>query len=347
MARAAMMGMLLFAVLATSSVQAAGAPREPRWASELHTRVEEAARDFDGELSLYVLDVESGDAYAYNADTPTYLSSAIKIAVMLEVLYQVDQRRLSPEEQLEFGADDIRDGMHRLGSTRPGARLSIATLLEYMMRDSDNAAADLLIRRIGVENVKAQLVSRGVQTGPVSSLLDERLRIYSQLDPKARDLSPEQVRALGNEDSLGARARFLSGLLGHTPAWTGQELDQAFGAYYAEHVNSAPMREMGRLLAQVARCEGLSPESCTHALTLMRGCHTGRGRIAAGIPSTASWAHKTGTQHRRACDLGILYLQPERPIVIAACTRNFWHVSDAEQLFARLGRIISSALDDR
>lgn len=339
-----MMGMLLFAALATSSVEAAG---ELRWTSELHTRVEEAARGFDGELSLYVLDVESGDSYAYNADTPTYLSSAIKIAVMLEVLHQVDQGRLSLDEQLEFGAGDIRDGMHRLGSTRLGVRLSIAMLLEYMMRDSDNAAADLLIGRISVENVKAQLVSRGIQTGPVSSLLEERLRIYSKLDPKARDLSPEQVRVLGNQDSLGARARFLSGLLGHTPAWTGQELDQAFGAYYAEHVNSAPMREMGRLLAQVVRCEGLSPESCTRALTLMRGCHTGRGRIAAGLPATAKWAHKTGTQHRRACDLGILYLQPDHPIVVAACTRNFWHVSDAERLFARLGRIISSSLADR
>jgi beta-lactamase class A len=75
----------------------------------------------------------------------------------------------------------------------------------------------------------------------------------------------------------------------------------------------------------------------------MRGCHTGRGRIAAGLPKTATWEHKTGTQHRRACDLGILYLQPDHPIVIAACTRNFWHVSDAEQLFSRLGRILSTA----
>jgi beta-lactamase class A len=107
------------------------------------------------------------------------------------------------------------------------------------------------------------------------------------------------------------------------------------------------MREMGRLLAQVARCEGLSAESCSRAHALMRECRTGRGRILAGLPETAAWAHKTGTQHRRACDLGILYLQPERPIVVAACTRGFWHVSDAERLFARLGRIISDTVEDR
>ncbi|WP_224247337.1 serine hydrolase [Hyalangium gracile] len=345
MARVAVAGALLFAVLATSSAVAGGELPEARWTSEVHALVEAAARDFDGELSLYVLDVESGDAYGYDADTPSYLSSAIKIAVMLEVLHQADQRKLSWDEELEFGPGDIRDGMHRLGSARTGERFSIATLLEYMMGDSDNAAADLLIRRVGVENVKARLVARGVQTGPVSSLLDERLSIYAKLDPRARDFSPEQIRALGQHDSLGSRARYLSTLLGHAPAWTGRELDRAFSAYYAEQVNSASMREMGRLLAQLARCEGLSAASCTRAHELMRGCHTGRGRIAAGIPKTATWAHKTGTQHRRACDMGLLYLEPDRPIVIAACTRNFWHVSDAERLFARLGRIISTAVD--
>jgi len=333
--------LLLFVALASPSVEALGERPTLAWTSGLHALVEEAARNFDGELSLYVLDVESGEEYAYDADTPTYLSSAIKLAVMLEVLHQVDRKQLSWDEQLELGPDAVRDGMHRLGKTRLGERLSIATLLEYMMADSDNAAADLLIQRVGLENVKAQLAARGIRTGPVSSLLEERRRIYSKLDPRAKGLSPSQVRALGEQNSPGSQARFLSKQWKDAPAWKGRDLDRAFGAYYAEHVNSASMREMGRLLGQVARCEGLSAESCSRAHSLMRSCRTGRGRIAAGLPGTASWAHKTGTQHRRACDLGILYLQPGRPIVIAACTRNFWRVADAEQLFARLGQIIS------
>jgi beta-lactamase class A len=329
--------------LAAPAAEALGERPLSSWTSELHKLVEGAARDFDGELSLYVLDVESGDAYAYDADTPTYLSSAIKLAVMLEVLHQVELQKLTWDEKLEFRPDAIRDGMHRLGSVRPGERLSIETLLEYMMADSDNAAADLLIARVGLENVKSQLATRGIQTGPVSSLLDERRRVYAKLEPSARGFSPQQVRSLGEHDSLGSRARFLSKMLEHSPAWTGWDLDRAFGAFYAENVNSASMRQMGRLLEQVARCEGLSAASCARAHTLMRSCRTGRGRIAAGLPPTATWAHKTGTQHRRACDMGILQLQPGRSIVIAACTRSFWRVADAERLFERLGRIISLA----
>jgi beta-lactamase class A len=334
---------LLFVALAAPSVEASRERPAAPWTAGLHTLVDEAARDFDGELSLYVLDVESGEEYAYDADRPTYLSSAIKLAVMLEVLHQVDSQQLTWDERLELGPEDVRDGMHRLGQARVGERFSIATLLEYMMVDSDNAAADLLIQRVGVERVKAQLVARGIQTGPVSSLLEERRRIYSKLDPRAKELSANQIRSLGEQASPGSRARFLTTMWEDAPAWKGRDMDRAFGAYYAENVNSASMRGMGQLLGQIARCEGLSTESCARAHELMRSCRTGQSRIAAGLPKTASWAHKTGTQHRRACDLGILHLQSGRPIVIAACTRNFWGVGEAERLFARLGQIISNA----
>jgi beta-lactamase class A len=343
MAPAAVVSLLIAAVLATPAPEALGERPVTGWLSELGPGVEEAARGFDGELSLYVLDVESGQSYAYDADTQTYLSSAIKIAVMLEVLHQVELQQLSWDEQLELRAEDLRDGMHRLGGSQPGVKLPVATLLEYMMGDSDNAAADLLIRRVGLDRIKAQLAARGIRTGPLLSLLEERQRIYGKLDPRARELAPTQIQALGQQASLASRARLLSELLEHSPGWTGRELDQAFSSFYEEKVNSASMREMGRLLAQVARCEGLSPESCTRAHHLMRGCRTGRGRIAAGLPKTAAWAHKTGTQHRRACDLGILELRPGQTIVIAACTRRFWHVADAEKLLARLGQLISTA----
>ncbi|MDC0710972.1 class A beta-lactamase-related serine hydrolase [Stigmatella sp. ncwal1] len=331
---------LLLAVLATSSAEALGTPAAPNWTVELNSLVQEAIQGFDGELSLYVLDVASGEEYAYDAERPTYLSSAIKLGVMLEVMHQVDQQQLSWEETLEFTPSTVRDGMHRLHRARPGDVLAISTLLEDMMVDSDNAAADLLIQRVGVDNVKAQLASRGVRTGPVSSLLDERRRIYAKLDPKAQNLSPAQVRALGKHDSLESRAQFLSKVMTPATAWTGKQLDQAFQAFYAENVNSASMRDMGHLLQQVVRCEGLSASSCTRAHALMRACQTGSARISAGLPETAAWAHKTGTQHRRACDMGFVSLPSGRTAVIAACTRNFWHVADAERLFAFLGASI-------
>ena len=339
---------LLVALLITLPDAARAAPPSPEqapWRSVLHEGVTTAASGFHGELALYVRDLHTGEEYAYNASVPMYLSSAIKVAVMLEVLRQVDAGTLTLQTPLLFGPEDVRDGMRPMARVPPGTRLPVATLLEYMMVHSDNAAADLLIGQVGIENVNAGLERRGVRFGPLVSLLDDRRRVYGKLAPKGAEVTPPQVQELGQRNSLGSRARTLSEVLGQSPAWTGRELESAFRSFYAEGTNSAPMREVGRLLEQVARCEGLSAASCERAQALMRSCDTGRARIRAGLPATAVWAHKTGTQHQRACDVGILELRAGQPIVVAACTRGFRRVSEAEQVLARIGRTLTLAFE--
>ncbi|NMO20976.1 serine hydrolase [Pyxidicoccus fallax] len=336
------------ALLLTLAGAASAAPTEPErtpWVSVLHEGVTAAASDFPGQLALYVRDVRTGATYEHNAEVPMYLSSAIKVAVMLEVLRQVDAGTLTLQTRLVFGPEDVRDGMRPMAKVPRGTELTVATLLEYMMVHSDNAAADMLIEQVGIDNVNADLERRDVRFGPLVTLLDDRQRIYGKLSPEGAEVTPPQVRELGRRNSLAARARTLSEVLGHSPAWSGHELEAAFRAFYAEGTNSAPMREVGRLLEQVARCEGLRPASCERAQTLMRNCDTGRSRIRAGLPDTASWAHKTGTQHQRACDVGILEFQPGRPIIVAACTRGFRRVAEAEQLLARIGSTLTQAFE--
>ena len=52
---------------------------------------------------------------------------------------------------------------------------------------------------------------------------------------------------------------------------------------------------------------------------MMLGTQTGEGRISARLPPNARIAHKTGTQYRRTCDVGLLFLPGDRPVVFAAC----------------------------
>jgi beta-lactamase class A len=225
-----------------------------------------------------------------------------------------------------------------LRSARPGARFTLAQLLELMLSASDNAAADLLIGRVGVPALQEEVRHRGLHFGPFLSLLQERQRIYGALDPRGRSLSPARVRELGTFDSLDERARQFSRMLNQAPPWTGAQLAGAFEQFYREGWNSAPIRQMGDLLEQVARCEDLSPASCARLQDLMHRCWTGARRIRAGLPKSAWWAHKTGTQYRRACDSGLLELGPAHWVVIAACARDFESVPQADAVFARIGR---------
>jgi beta-lactamase class A len=320
------------------AVAAADRP-DPSWQARLGPKVEAAARAFTGALSLFVEDVATGQTYGYDATTPTYLSSAIKVVVAVEVLSEVDEGKLSLDQEVELGPDNVIDGVGPLRQVAPGTTFTVAQLLKLMLASSDNSAADALIRLVGVDALREQLARRHIQFGLFESLLGERRDIYAKLDPAARELTGPQVHELGRFDDLDARARRFSQMMGHSPPWTGRDLERAFRAFYEDRVNSASVAEMGTLLAQVAQCTGLSTESCQRLHALMRACKTGAHRVRAGLPPDIPWGHKTGTQFARACDLGIAWLSPEHPVVIAVCAREFPTVKDAEALFARMGRL--------
>lgn len=313
----------------------------------------EASRDgADGSASVYVRDVRTGTEFGHRADTPVYLSSTLKIVVMLEVLRQVDEGRLALDGMVVFSPADVRDGVGPIGLGPSGRRFRISELLEriselleLMMDQSDNAAADLLMSLVGLESLNRLPARRGVRFGAIESLLQEKRDIYARLDEHGALLTPRQVYDLGRAVSPDARAELFSRMVGRAPPFTGHDLHRAFESYYREGANSAPLREVGALLAQVARCDGLRPDSCALAHRLMRGCRTGRARILAGLPPAAAWEHKTGTQDERACDVGIWYPAPERPVVIAVCVRDFPDVRAAERLMARVGRAVAEGAD--
>ncbi len=331
---------LLLALATTGLLAAWSTGGDERWQEPLARQVEAALASFDGELSLYVRDVATGEEYAHDAHTPTYLSSAIKVVVMLEVLRQVDTGQLRLEDRVVFGPEDVRDGVGPARRGPPGRVFTIRELLALMMDYSENAAADLLMGKVGLDRLNQLPRRRGAAFSEIDTLLGERRRIWAELDPRGALLTPRQILALGEASGPEERGRLFSRFVGRSPPFTGADVVRAFQAFYAKNVNTAPMREMGRLLEQVARCDGLSAQSCRLARDLMGACRTGKARIRAGVPRDVEWVHKTGTQERRACDVGILYPSADRPVVVAACTRDFTDVADAERLLRRVGAAV-------
>jgi beta-lactamase class A len=333
----------LLLLVAPVRAAAADGPALSPWIASLAQQVREIDRAYAGDLSLYVQDVASGEAYGYGADTPAYLSSTIKLVVALEVLRQVDAGALSRTQRVAFRAEDVRDGVGPLGPADVGTHLSVDELLERMLVRSDNAAADRLIGLVGEAQLDAEALRRGVQLGGLRSLLDERRQLYGLLHPRGLQLTGLQLRTLGRHESLAQRAEVFGALVGAGP-FGEQDLVRAFETFYASGVNAAPVSELGALLAQVARCERLGARSCARLHALMRACRTGAARIRAGLPAHVPWAHKTGTQFQRACDVGFFHVSSERPVVVVACARDFDRVREAEAAFAAVGAAVWEAL---
>ena len=311
----------------------------PTWPVALQTDVVKTARTFPGEFAIYVKDLDTGTRYEYNSATPIYLASTIKIAVMIELFRQIESKQISLEEELVYNATDIRDGAPLLSFLRIGTPVSIQILLEAMIQQSDNAATDILIRHIGLDNVNRGLVKEGLfGFGPITTLLDVRRLMYQHLDPGTVDLTPQQIFALGIARPLDARLLMLTEILDRPPqSFSKLDWNRAFESYYELGYNTGPLEAMGTLLEALERGKIVNAARSRQMIEVMLGTQTGPRRMRSGFPPGTLVAHKTGTQYKRICDVGIFYMTTNRPIVFAACVKG-GRKRQAEDVISRIAR---------
>lgn len=308
-----------------------------RWPVELQGAVTDAARRFPGTFALYVKDVASGVAYTYNASTPMYLASGVKLPVLVAVYDQLGRGKLRMDDELVYRGKNIRDGAPVFSYFEPGDAVPLSVAVDAMIQHSDNAATDLILQRIGLKAVPKTLKAQGLTGfGPITSLLDVRRLVYARLDKRSSKLRPTDIFQIQLTKPFDARVRALSEAMGYAPDhFSRKQYVRAYWSYYATGYNSASMVAMGNLLEKLARQKLVSRDASQAMLRTMLGTRTGAHRAAAGLPKGTPWAHKTGTQFARTCDFGIFYLGKRRPIVFAISVEG-GRRSQAEALIAKL-----------
>lgn len=119
-------------------------------------------------------------------------------------------------------------------------------------------------------------------------------------------------------------------------------IPDAFERYYQRKLNSGSLEAMGVMLEKLAKGEYLNETNTEILLDIMKSVTTGTRCIQAGLPDGAEFAHKTGTQIGRSCNMGIVYLNDKDPVVVAACAENYRELREAEEMFEKVGNIVSN-----
>jgi beta-lactamase class A len=147
-------------------------PRDPGsdvlW-KKLETRVGEIASRLDGVMGVVIVDLTDGRILLHNADRVFPAASSIKIAILLE-LYRQDQEaraeakgRARLDDGYTFDPKDLVEDSQVMAGLTPGVtRVTNRDLAQFMVAVSDNAAANILINRVGKDNVNATLHSLGL-----------------------------------------------------------------------------------------------------------------------------------------------------------------------------------------
>jgi beta-lactamase class A len=326
----------LAAMLAAPFASSASLPASAGWAASLQqalTRLDDA---YPGELGVYVHDLDSGQSVSWRGDETWYLASGIKVVVAIAALRDVEAGPLTLDDTIVLRDSDYVDGAGPTNHRPPGSALRIGDLLELMLIHSDNTATDLVIRQLGIERVNAVAEELMPGHARITSLADVRRHAYSGFHPRAFELGAQHLLALRQVQGE-ARVDLLARQLGVPRSELALEsLDAAFDAYYATGLNGAPLSAFGQLLAALQDGRALGAEGTATLLDILGRVATGERRIKAGLPAGSRFAHKTGTQHRRTCDLGVASHNGRR-LVVAACTRGEHALAGNERVLREVG----------
>jgi beta-lactamase class A len=130
--------------------------------ADVEARVKQLASGFAGELGLFAKNLGTGEVVAWNADTRFPTASVIKVAIMVEAFDQIAHGQLNPDETIAVRDTSKVGGSGVLRELHDGAELSIRDLIRLMIVVSDNSATNVLLERVGVSKVNAQLAAYGL-----------------------------------------------------------------------------------------------------------------------------------------------------------------------------------------
>lgn len=96
--------------------------------------------------------VETGEVVAFNGKQQFPMQSVYKLPIAMAVLHEVDNGRLTLDQQVKVRPDDlVPQGLRSpVRDKHPkGVELSVRELLEFMMVDSDGSACDVFLKLLG------------------------------------------------------------------------------------------------------------------------------------------------------------------------------------------------------
>ncbi|ACZ88461.1 serine hydrolase [Streptosporangium roseum] len=259
----------------------------------------EAFDDADVEGFIHVRDVDGDAETGLGADEPVVLASVFKVPIVLEYARQAAAGTLERTERLTVTAAD-KDGGIGTSGCADDVSLTLRDLAHFMMTMSDNAATDVLLRRVGLGNLHATLRGLGL----------ERTRLIGG----CAELLGSAVTELGLSGGHGIfDEEELAGV--------SEERIRALSILDPERTTSGTPRETTTLLTRIWRDEAGPPEACAEVRRIM-GNQIWPHRLSSGFGDEVKVSGKTGTLWGVRNEAGVVEYPDGRRYAVAVFLRT-------------------------
>lgn len=139
--------------------------------STIQGTIDDAFGDMQGETSVYVSPTDSTEEVVSNSKAQRAASN-IKLFILIIAYQQVNEGKLNLNDKYTLKDSDKVNGTGEIRNMSSGTEISIQDLLEEMMEDSDNTAANIVIRQLGGMNkVNTQIKKIGAKDTKLERML--------------------------------------------------------------------------------------------------------------------------------------------------------------------------------
>jgi beta-lactamase class A len=300
---------VILGLVLTAGVLIAQEPASGPKIDRLKHQIERIVRDNGGVVGVAVKHIETGQGLALNGDAAFPMASTFKLPILVELLHQVKEGKLSLEDEIDVQKSDQHLGSGMFSRmVMPGLKLSVLNAIHFMMMISDNSATDILLAKAGPDHINARLRGLGL----------DGISVNRSCQALITDLMALMTGS-GREMTKAAYVKFSQ-----------DPRDQATPA------------AMTALLEKIFKKEIIDPDSCDLILRIMFKCETGEGRIKGELPPGTPVAHKTGTIAGTVNDVGIITLPDgQGHVVLSVLTKEFTDDTAAvEALIAKIARVV-------
>src|SRR5579859_601805 len=167
--------------------------RQALW-QKLQEELRGLDQHLDGVMGLAVKDLTSGETFFIHGDEIMPQASSIKIAVLANLYLQAQQGKLKLSDEYVVRKEDLVDGSDIMLGLTPGVtRLTLRDLATMMVAVSDNSATNVLIGRVGMENVNAMLESLGLHA---TRLRRQMMDLKAAAEGRENVSTPREMMAL-------------------------------------------------------------------------------------------------------------------------------------------------------
>ena len=272
---------------------------------DVGAKIEKLVKGLVGVVGVVAQEIGSGRSISINGDEPFVMASTFKVAVAVALLDRVDKGEIQLTDLIDVTPDMLIEGPNPIVTYffHPGCKLSVANVIEPMITDTDNSAADICLKAAGgPEAVTKMLRSIGI-TGqrvdrPCGLILKD---FYSLSDSATR---PVVAAAAAKDPSLLVKMN---------------DRNLEFEKDPRDHATPKAILE---LLLAFDSGKILSAKSREFLLGVMSCTQTGKARLQGLLPKGTPVGDKTGTIGGVANDVGFITLPDGRRVAIAACTKS-------------------------